>query len=100
MRTTRLAYLLIALLLFAQADDAWAITTLLSSPPQDADTDEYLPCESQQFSTRLSAFRKPALVGLKLRTGDGRAIQRSAPMPVFAGPFGPPPLRLFMSMLC
>jgi hypothetical protein len=76
MRTPRIAYLLLGLVLWAQVDGVCGVCSSPSPSVAPDDDDEYLPVNSQCQST---AFLKPAAVSLKLRTTDCLLVQQSVP---------------------
>jgi hypothetical protein len=76
-RTPRIAYLLLGLVLWAQVDDVWGVCSS-PSPSVATDDDEYLPADSQCHG-HSTAFLKPTAAGLKLRTSDFLFVQRSVP---------------------
>ena len=96
----RVIYLLIALLLSAQFDDAWASAPILSSPV-DGEDDEYLPSERRQHSEQSARSHNPTHGGLNPRIVDFFSIRRSpASAPELAVAFHHSQLYVFMSLQC
>jgi hypothetical protein len=100
MRTPRLTYVLLALLLLTHVDDTWTLPVTLSAPVLDVQDDEYLPAERLHQCTRAPSRQKPALIALKSRTSGFCLLQRGERKSGLAGPFAPPSLHVFMSMQC
>jgi hypothetical protein len=95
----RLAYLLVLLLISAQAEDAWAVAPVLPSAPLTDDNDEYLPAQRQLQGAASSSRQAPAFNGLKPRTADFSSARSGVPSEWnLTTPFGPPPLYVFMSL--
>jgi hypothetical protein len=103
MRTKGAAYFLVLLLVWTQADDAWAATPLspLASPLADDADEEYLPVESQQHREQWAQGQAPAPPGVLPDTGGvstGRPQRGPTAESMAAAPFAPPPLYVFMSL--
>jgi hypothetical protein len=97
----RIGYLLIALLIWAQFDDAWVSDSAVSSSPVAADDDEYLPSEGRQHSEQSAPRQTPAQVGLNPSSVDFFSIRRSpASGSELAVAFGRSQLYVFMSLQC
>ena len=97
----RVIYLLIALLLSAQFDDAWVSAPVLSSFPVDGENDEYLPSERRQHSEQSARSHNPTHGGLNPRIVDFFSIRRSpASAPELAVAFHHSQLYVFMSLQC
>src|SRR5438067_13341125 len=95
----RLAYLLVLLLLSAQADDAWAVAPVLSSAPLSDENDEYLPAQRQLQGATPASPQTPAFNGLKPRTADFSPVRSGVPSKWnLTTPVGPPPLYVLMSL--
>src|SRR5215831_18556535 len=95
----RFAYLLVLLLISAEAGDAWAVAPVLSSAPLSDENDEYLPAQRQVQGAATSSCQPPAFNGLKSRTADFSPGQSGVPSRWnLTTPFGPPPLYVFMSL--
>jgi hypothetical protein len=94
----RLTYLLVLLLISAQAEDAWAVVPVLPSAPLADDNHEYLasrPTQAEESSSR----QKRAFAGFKPQTADYTPVRTGiAPKQNLAAPFGPLPLYVFMSL--
>jgi hypothetical protein len=94
-----LAYLLLLLLLSAQADDAWVVALGLPSDSPAAENDEYLPAEPRAKVELSSSHREPLFVGLKRRAAVISTARRRAPSQRnLTPPFAPPPLYALMSL--
>jgi hypothetical protein len=93
-------HLLIALLLWAQFDDAWVSAPVLPSEPVAGDGDEYLPSERRQSEPSVR-YHLPLPAGLSKRAGDSLSIR---PSPTAesksAQAFGRSLLYVFMSLQC
>jgi hypothetical protein len=91
------AYLLILLLLAAQADDLWAVAPVLPSAPL-ADDDEYLPPQRRPQEEPV-VHKESAAVGLRHQTAGFPLVRRGLPSEWnLTTPFTPPPLYVFMSL--
>ena len=98
MRKPRVAHFLLALVLLAQADDAWLG---LPTPCAAGDDDEYIPAKRIEAPTEFASHQTPAPVDLIAPSTTSFADQRSSPSElVLARSFTPPPLHVFMSMQC
>ena len=94
-----LAYLLVLLLISAQAEDAWAVTPVLPFAPLSDENDEYLPAQRQVQGAASSSCQPPAFNGLKPRTAYFSPVRSGVPSEWnLTTPFGPPPLYVFMSL--
>jgi hypothetical protein len=101
MRARGVTYFLIALLISAQVEDAWAVIPALPSSALPDDNDEYPLAARRQGPERPAPCQKPPLVDLKSRTTDHFSIRRSSLSGShLAGPFSPSPLYVFMSLQC
>jgi hypothetical protein len=101
MAKPRALYLLIALLLWAQFDDAWVSDPILTSSAAAAgDDDEYLPSERQQ-SERSASHQIPAYARVNHQTVDFFSIRQGPTTgSELAVAFGPSQLYVFMSLQC
>jgi hypothetical protein len=95
----RLAYLLVLLLISAQAEDAWAVASVLPSAPLSEENDEYLPAQRQLQGAASASRQAPAFNGLTPRTADFSPVRSGVPSEWnLTTPFGPPSLYVFMSL--
>jgi hypothetical protein len=95
---SRLAYLLLLLLISAQVDNYWAAAPLVPSAPQ-ADDDEYLPSPQRPQEEECSPHQKPVFAGLKPQTVNLPLVRRGVTSERnVTPPFTPPPLYVFMSL--
>jgi len=96
----RLAYLLVLLLISAQAEDAWAVAPVLPSAPLCDENDEFLPAQHQLQGAASASRQTPAFNGLKPQTADFSPVRSGVPSKWnLTTPFGPPLLYVFMSLL-
>src|SRR5262245_8891908 len=93
------AYLLVLLLISAQADDALAAAPVLPSAPLADDNDNYLPAQRRPQEEQSATRQRPIFFRMKPVTGNSSVVRRGVPSELDQTvPFTPPPLYVFMSL--
>ena len=95
----RFAYLLVLLLISAEAGDAWAVAPVLPSAPLSDENDEYLPAQRQLQGAASVSRQTPAFNRRKTRTADFAPVRSGVPSEWnLTTPLAPPSLYVFMSL--